>query len=63
MKKEKDIKKVWYDKGWDACVKEFEWRIEETSEKFRKDGWHITDIDKCRKFISDLEEIISKLRK
>ena len=28
MKKEiKDIKHIWYDKGWDACIREFEWRI------------------------------------
>ena len=27
IKKIKDEKHIWYDKGWDACIREFEWRI------------------------------------
>ena len=25
--KVKDEKFIWYNKGWDACIREFEWRI------------------------------------
>ena len=31
-------------------------KFEEIIEEFRKPGWHITDIDQCRKFIEDIRK-------
>ena len=32
----KDKKHIWYNKGWDACVREFEWRLKFLFEKNEK---------------------------
>jgi len=38
-----EIKNLWYKKGWDACVKEFEWRLRFLFEKDEK-YWRILEI-------------------
>lgn len=46
---EQDIKKLWYEKGWHACVKEFEWRLKFLFEKDER-WWRILEIiEKLRK--------------
>ena len=44
----KDIKKTWWDKGWDACHKEFEWRLKFLFEKDEANSgqkyWRILEI-------------------
>ena len=43
------------DNVWNQAVKE---PIENAIKEFEKGGWHITDIEKCRKFIKAVREYI-----
>lgn len=36
-------------------------KLSEQIKEFSKGGWHITDIDKCKKFISDIENILQEI--
>ena len=39
----KDIKKIWWDKGWLSCSEEFKWRLKFLFEKDEK-YWRILEI-------------------
>ncbi len=42
-KKIKDEKFIWYTKGWNACMREFSWRLKFLFEKDEK-YWRILEI-------------------